>query len=70
MDPFDEETLQPGDQMQQIAPFGLSPLAVNPYLVKVVNGDLELSREPGGPPIPTFSGEPMHFPRLKFRKVA
>ena len=59
-----------GDPVQQIGPFGLLPISRPVYVVEVVGSELELSNSPNGPPLTDLSGQPMHFPSQKFRKLS
>ncbi len=66
---FYEESFGRGDRVQQIAPIGLGTLEGYPYVVNAVDGQLELSRVLGGPPLTDLSGQPRHYPCFRFRKV-
>lgn len=63
--------ISPGDVVQQIAPVGLGVFVTGDflYVTHVVNGELELSKVPGGPPLRDHSGQPRLYPPCKFRKV-
>ncbi len=63
------EIFAPGDRVQQIAPIGLVPLNGETYVVRVSGEELELSRNPDGPPLTDLHGQPRHYPIYKFRKV-
>ncbi|KKW15711.1 MAG: hypothetical protein UY54_C0005G0010 [Parcubacteria group bacterium GW2011_GWA2_50_10b] len=64
------ENISRGDPVQQVGPFALIQLNRPVYVLEVVGSELELSNEPNGPPLKDLSGQPMHFPIQKFRKVA
>jgi len=66
---FGQGPLSRGDRVQQIAPLGLGTLEGFPYVINVVDGELELSKDPGGPPLTDLRGQPRHYPCRVFRKV-
>ena len=61
-----------GDRVLQTAPIGLNGFMRCGvlYVVTEVDNDLELSYQPDGPPLAEPTGEPQHFPRNKFMRLA
>lgn len=66
----DGTTVNPGDQVRQIALIGLCPLEGDPYVRETEGATLVLSRTPNGPPLTDLHGQPRHYPAAKFRRVA
>lgn len=64
-----QETFRPGDCVQQIGMCGLASSPRPLYVTAVVNGTLELSREPDGPPLADVKNQPIHYNPTRFRTV-